>query len=293
MPPTTWTILNLIRWADERFQQKGLSTPRLDAEILLAEALGVDRVFLYTHFDQPLQTAELGRFKDYILRRLRREPLAYIVGKKEFWSLSLRVTPDVLIPRPETEMLVDESLRVLSPSGKRDVRFQILEIGTGSGAISVALAKELPSAVFVATDISAKAISVAEENAQQNGVQERIHFLQGDLFDPVEDRTSFDLIVTNPPYIPCGQLPFLMPEVRDFEPRAALDGGENGLQFYRRAWPRVGRYLLSGGWFLGEFGSGQGEGIRRIAAENPDLGSLAFVKDLAGMERVFKTRKEM
>jgi release factor glutamine methyltransferase len=287
---TVWTILALIRWADERFHKEGMATPRLDAEVLLAETLGLDRVGLYTHFDQPLQPVELARFKQFLLRRLRREPVAYILGRREFWSHPLRVTPDVLIPRPETETLVAETLNALEPAEGRDLR--LLEIGTGSGAISIALAKELPTAKVVATDVSPKALAVAEENALQSGVRERIQFMQGDLFCPVRKGEAFDLIVTNPPYIPRREFPSLMPEVRDYEPRVALDGGEDGLDFFRRALPAVGEYLHPGSWFLAEMGSGQDQEILAIAEKNPELHSFGFAKDLSGINRVFKARKK-
>ena len=292
MPQATWTILNLIRWTDERFRKEGLTTPRLDAEVLLAETLGVDRVGLYTHFDQPVQPRELTRFKKLIQRRLRREPVAYIVGQREFWSLNFIVTPDVLIPRPETEILVMEALKVLSQPEQTKRRIRILEMGTGSGAISVALAKELPSASVVATDLSEKALSIAEENALRNGVRERILFLQGDLFDPLEKGSIFELIITNPPYIPQDFFPSLPPEVRDFEPRVALDGGRDGLTFFRRVLPRLGEYLSPEGWVLAEIGAGQDQKVREIAAANPDLDSCDFLPDLAGIKRVFKARKK-
>jgi release factor glutamine methyltransferase len=290
LPQTVWTILALIGWADERFKKEGMATPRLDAEVLLAETLATDRVGLYTHFDQPLQPDELTRFKEFIRRRLRREPVAYILGRKEFWSLPLRVTPEVLIPRPETETLVAEALKILAPAEGRG--FHILEIGTGSGAISVALATELPAATLVATDLSPKALAVAEENALRFGVRERIRLLPGDLFHPVEKGDGFDLIVTNPPYIPRGQFASLMPEVRDYEPKAALDGGKDGLDFFRRVLPAVDKYLRPGGWFLAEMGAGQDPQILKIAEKNPDLDSFAFARDLGGINRVFKARRK-
>jgi release factor glutamine methyltransferase len=292
LPQPTWTILDLIRWTDERFGKEGLITPRLDAEVLLAETLGMDRVGLYTHFDQPVQPGELARFKKLIRRRLRHEPVAYIVGQREFWSLPFMVTPDVLVPRPETEILVMEALRVLSQPDQTERRIRILEMGTGSGVISVALAKELPSASVVATDLSEKALSIAAENALRNRVRERILFLQGDLFDPLERESIFDLIITNPPYIPQDYFPSLPPEVRDFEPRVALDGGKDGLTFFRRVLPGVGKYLSPEGWFLTEIGAGQDQKVRQIAEANPDLDSFDFLPDLAGIKRVFKARKK-
>lgn len=292
MPQDTWTILKLIRWTDERFKKEGLPTPRLDAEVLLAESLGTDRVGLYTHFDQPLQAGELARFKKLIQRRIAREPLAYITGKREFWSLPFRVTRDVLIPRPETEGLVAGALQVLADAERVERGWRILEIGTGSGAISIALAKELPTASLVATDLSEKALALARENAFGNGVQERIQFLHGDLFDPLEEVSPFDLILSNPPYIPRSHFASLAPEVRDFEPRVALDGGKDGLVFFRRALPRVGRYLLPGSWFMAEIGAGQDADVRKMAAETSDLEAFAFIPDLAGINRVFKGRKK-
>jgi release factor glutamine methyltransferase len=288
---TLWTILSLIRWADERFKKEGMATPRLDAEVLLAETLGIDRVGLYIHYDQPLQGGELARFKQLVLRRLRREPVAYILGRREFWSLPLRITPDVLIPRPETETLVGEALRVLCPADQGDLH--LLEIGTGSGAISIALAKELPAARITATDLSPKALSVAEENATKNRVRDQIRFLQGDLFQPVAKGATFDLVLSNPPYITRGQLSSLMPEVREYEPRIALDGGKDGLDFFRRALPAVGEYLRSGGWFLAEMGAGQDRQVLEIAQKNLELDSLGFAKDLSGINRVFKARKKV
>jgi release factor glutamine methyltransferase len=291
LPQDTWTILKLIRWTDERFKKEGLPTPRLDAEVLLAESLGMDRVGLYAHFDQPLQPRELTRFKKLIQRRLAREPLAYIVGKREFWSLTFKVTADVLIPRPETEGLVAEALQVLVDAKRPTRSWRILEIGTGSGAVSIALAKELPLASLVATDLSGKALAIARENALGNGVQERIQFLQGDLFAPLEEGSQFELILSNPPYVPRSHFASLAPEVRDFEPRVALDGGKDGLAFFRRALPRVGEFLQPEGWFLAEIGAGQDPEVRKIAAENPDLDAFDFIPDLAGIKRVFKARK--
>jgi release factor glutamine methyltransferase len=289
----TWAILDLIRWTSERFQREGLPTPRLDAEVLLGASLGMSRVGLYTHYDQPLRSEELAQFKKLILRRLRHEPAAYILGRREFWSLSFQVTRDVLIPRPETELLVEETLRLLSHAKPANPAHRILEIGTGSGAVIVALAKELPAAQLVATDISEKALGVARQNASNHAVEDRIRFLQGDLFAPLPQESPFDLILTNPPYIPQDQIPVLPPEVRDFEPRIAWDGGTDGLEFYRRALPQVDQYLCSGGWFLTEMGYDQDRLIREIAEQNERLGSFDFIKDLTGNNRVFKAQKKV
>jgi release factor glutamine methyltransferase len=287
---TVWTILALIRWAGERFKKEGLATPRLDAEVLLAESLGMDRVGLYIHFDQPVLPDELTRFKKLILRRLSREPVAYILGRQEFWSLPFKVTPEVLIPRPETELLVSEALKVLAHQER--IRPRMLEIGTGSGAVSVAIAKEFPAARIVATDFSAGALSVAEENAIQNGVRGQIQFLKGNLFQPLPKGEELDLIVTNPPYVSRKEFASLPPEVRNFEPRAALDGGLDGLGFFRRILPGAGDFLRPGGWFLAEMGQGQNQEILTMAEKVPGLDSFDFVRDLAGIKRVFKARKK-
>jgi release factor glutamine methyltransferase len=287
----SWTILQLIRWTAERFQKENLPTPRLDAEVLLSSALGVDRVRLYTHFDQPLLSEELARFKELIRRRIKREPVAYIIGRREFWSLSFKVTRDVLIPRPDTEILVSEALTLTSSLPPEEGGLPILEIGTGSGAVGVALAKELASGLITATDISEAALAVARENAAGHGVSGRLRFLHGDLFSPLEKGERFRLILTNPPYIPRAEMADLMPEVRDFEPALALDGGRDGLDFYRRIFRELSEFLLPGGWFLGEIGAGQDPKILGIAGQNPDLGEFSFVADLAGIRRVFKARK--
>jgi release factor glutamine methyltransferase len=286
-----WTILNLIRWTTERFQKEGLASPRLDAEVLLAATLAVDRVKLYTHFDQPVQAAELARFKEMIQRRLKREPVAYIIGRREFWSLSFKVTPEVLIPRPESETLVEETIRLFSSRIPQDGNPQILEIGTGSGAISIALAKELSSANLVATDLSEKALAVAAENANLHQVSERIQFIRGDLFSPLQKGAKFHLILTNPPYISRQQFADLPSEVRDFEPSLALNGGLDGLEFYRRVLSQVHEFLLPGGWFLSEIGAGQDQDILEIGSKNGALEEIGFIPDLAGIKRVFHARK--
>lgn len=289
LPSLPWTILKLIRWTEERFKQKGIPCARLEAEVLLAESLGMDRVGLYIHYDQPLTSTELTRFREKVRRRLKREPLAYIVGKKEFWSMSFKVTPDVFIPRPETELLVEEALKIAIRVREDNNSLKILEVGTGSGAIVIALAKELPNAYLEATEISAKALAVARENALVHGVAKRINFVQGDLFPSSGE--PYDLIVANPPYIPWRHIPSLPPEVRYFEPRLAWDGGEDGLKFFRRILAQVGRFLERQGWFLTEIGAGQEEEIKKIIAGITDLNGGIFIRDLAGINRVFKASK--
>jgi release factor glutamine methyltransferase len=221
-----WTSLKLIQWTAGHFEKKGIPNPRLDAELLLAHVLKCKRVDLYTGFEKTVSDRHLAEFKALIERRAKREPLQYIIGETEFWGLKIRVTPDVLIPRPETELLVEEALK---QTGAKD----ILEIGTGSGCIAIALAKHLPEARVTATDISKDALSVAKENAEIHGVADRIEFVASDiapwLFFETQER-KFDLIVTNPPYLDPLELDLLQTEVSRFEPRTALDGGKAGLE---------------------------------------------------------------
>jgi len=273
----SWTVLKLLRWTADYFAGHGIDTPRLDAELLLAATLGLDRVGVYVNFERPLQAEELASFREQVKRRAAREPLAYILGHAEFWSLSFLVTPAVLIPRPETELLVEASLPRL------DGQARILDVGTGSGALAIALAHELPQCAVTAIDVSAAALAVAAENARRNGVAARIGFVQHDLMELPPG--PFDLIVANPPYIPSGDLATLMPEVRDYEPRLALDGGADGLAAYRALAAQAGVALAPGGWLLVEVGTGQARAVQELFA-GAGLQEIFVSRDLAGIERV-------
>jgi release factor glutamine methyltransferase len=240
-----WTTLEVLSWTQKRFGERGIPSARLDAEVLLAHVLKITRVALYTGFDKPLHENELGAYRDLIRRRLAGEPVAYLVGEQEFWSLPLAVDPRVLIPRRDTETLVETALR-LARGARR-----IADIGTGSGAIVLALLKELPEATAVAVDASEDALAVARANAERHGMVERLRLVRGDLVAPLDG--GFDLVVSNPPYIPRGDLPGLSPEVRR-EPPAALDGGADGLDALRRLVPAAKAKLAPGGWLLVEHG---------------------------------------
>jgi len=265
----------------------GISNPRLDAEVLLAHALGTDRTGLYTRLHVPLSLEQQETFRVLFQRRMQREPLQYITGVREFWSLEFKVDLRVLIPRPETEVVVETALRLLSQSAIRNPQSAILDIGTGSGCIAIVLAKELPQAEVWATDVSADALAVAGENARHHGVAERIRFLQGDLFSPLAGKEDgFDLIVANPPYIARPELAALQPEVRDWEPLAALDGGPDGLDVYRHLLHEGPTYLRTGGWLVMEIGHGQGTAVLRLARERRDLADCRCVSDYAAGERV-------
>lgn len=277
-----WTVLKLVRWTADYFAGREIDSPRLDAELLLADTLGLDRVGLYLNFERPLQADELAGYREKVRRRASREPLAYILGRTEFWSLPFIVTPAVLIPRPDTELLVEEALPRLADAAR------VLDVGTGSGALAVALAHERPECTVTAIDVSAAALAVAAGNAGSNGVAERIEFLQADLAALPDG--PFDLVVANPPYIPSGELTTLMPDVRDFEPQLALDGGCDGLDAYRALARQTGAILAPGGWLLVEVGIGQAPAVQELFA-GAGLTEIFISRDLAGIERVVGGRK--
>ena len=251
-----WTIGALLQWTQQYFGDKGVENPRLDAELLLCHVLGKDRLYLYVHFDQPLYTEELSAFRELVKKRGSRIPVAYILGEKGFMGLDFTVSPAVLIPRPETELLVEAVLETVQPLAAP----HILDLGTGSGAIIVSLLARCPQATGVAVDLSEQALTVATENARRNGVADRLTLLAGDLFAPLAPAARFDAIVSNPPYIPAADVDVLAPEVLK-EPRLALDGGRDGLDYYRRLAQTGLAYLKPGGLLALEIGIGQHEAV--------------------------------
>lgn len=273
----TWTVLKVLQWTAGYLKEKGVDGARLDAELLLAEVLQLDRVGLYVNYDRPLEETELAAYRKLVGRRARREPVAYILGRSEFWSLPLAVRPEVLIPRPDTEVLVEEALQRAAGEGR------ILDVGTGSGAIAIALAHELPEAQVVAIDLSDDALAVAKENARSNSVAERIFFQQGDLRNLPSG--PFELIVSNPPYIPQGDLASLQPDVRDYEPHLALVGGSDGLDCYRILASQSRQCLTAGGWMLLEVGLGQAEAVQELLIQE-GLVDVFCRDDYAGVARV-------
>ncbi len=277
----TWTVLRVLRWTAGYFRERGLDSPRLDAELLLADTLGLDRVGLYLRYDQPLTDEELAAYRRRVARRAKHEPVAYILGKAEFWSLSLKVSPAVLIPRPDTEVLVEEAL------ARGGEQARVLDVGTGSGAIVLALAGECPDWRFSALDLSQEALQIARQNAERHDVGERISFVHGDLAHLPEG--PFDLIVANPPYILRGELAGLMADVRDYEPMQALDGGEDGLDAYRALAAQAISRLAAGGCLLVEIGAGQQNDVRSLF-EEAGLLDVATRTDYAGIERVVSGR---
>lgn len=259
-PP--WTILRVLRWAREYLEAKGISEPRAAAEVLLAHGLGLRRIDLYLRHEQPLTSAELARFKSLLRRRLAREPTQYITGHQEFWSLDFLVSPAVLIPRPETEILVEEVVQFFRRAGQ--LHPLILEVGTGSGAVAVALARELPASRLIASDYTAAAVALARTNARRHQVADRLAFVVGDLLAPFRPSPVFDAIVANAPYIPTAELDQLAPEIRDYEPRLALDGGPDGLGVLRRLIAAAPDYLKPQGLLALEIGQDQYPAVEEL-----------------------------
>jgi len=280
-------ILNALTEAIHVLKSSGCATPRLDAEVLLSACLKMDRTRFHIDREQSVTEKDYQEFRRCIERRRRGEPVAYIVGKKEFWSLLFEVNKHVLIPRPETEILVEEVLKVCSSPKTRELR--ILEIGTGSGAISVSLAHELQNAKIVATDNSQEAINVASRNAQINNVANQISFLSGNLFDPVSGK--FDIIVSNPPYISKEEYDRLPSGVRDFEPEVALLSGADGTAFHKEIIKAGAIYLKQGGWSFLEIGAGQKEMVEFMLNESGLYDNIAFRDDYAGIKRVANARR--
>ena len=276
-----WTIGRILKWTEQYFGGKGVESPRLDAEVLLSHVLKKERIYLYVHFDQPMEAAELAAYKELIKQRVNHVPVAYLLGQKEFMGLTFKVTPATLIPRPDTEILVQAAVERLR--GREQCSFA--DIGTGSGAICLSVLSFVPRSRAATVDISPEARAVAEENAENLGLSERIEFFTGDLLEPVKDR-KFTAILSNPPYIPEKDIEGLQEEVRCQEPYGALSGGQDGLDFYRRLCQEAPALLEEGGFMAFEVGMGQARAVAELAEENPLITRSEILKDLAGIERV-------
>ncbi|WP_020677037.1 peptide chain release factor N(5)-glutamine methyltransferase [Geopsychrobacter electrodiphilus] len=277
-----WTLLKLLRWTTSFFQDKGIDNPRLDAELLIAHVLKLDRVGVYLNYDRPLTPEELSLIRPLVKRRGQREPLQYILGNTEFWSLEFKVSPAVLIPRADTEVLVEEALK------KADDVGELLDIGTGSGAIALSFAYEKVRWQVTGFDISAAALAVARGNADNHTLESRCRFLLGDLAQLPE--RSFDLVVSNPPYISSSEYEALMPEVRNHEPSQALLAGADGLDCYRLLAAQVDKILKPGGWLLCEIGCSQEQPVFDLL-QKAGLNEIYCRQDYAGNPRVVGGRR--
>ncbi|MFH1112453.1 MAG: peptide chain release factor N(5)-glutamine methyltransferase [Pseudomonadota bacterium] len=279
-----WTVKEVLEWTADYFRTKGIGTARLDAEVLLAHSLGTDRLHLYLNLDRPLVPSERARYREVIQRRARREPVARIIGTKEFWSIPFRVVPGVLIPRPDTETLVEVILAEI----KGKSRPFLLEIGTGSGAVAVAILKERPDVTMPATDVDLRALQSARLNAEDAGVSGALHLVAMDLVQAIRPGTGFNVICSNPPYIPSGDIPGLEPEVRDFEPLLALEGGPDGLDVVRRLVLGSKNQLAKDGAIILEIGEGQEDAVGEIMRDMAGVTRVETFRDLAGRTRVVK-----
>ena len=272
-----------IQFLAQSFGASGVEHPEADARIIVGHALHLDRTRLLSQSDRVLDARESSVISALAGRRLRHEPVSRIIGQKEFWSLPITVTPDVLVPRPETETVIEAALDFVVRSGLRMEKLRVLDIGTGSGALLLALLQELPAASGVGTDISAAAIEVARANARRCGLDDRCTFIECAIAEGVED--PFDLVVSNPPYIAHDEIASLAPEVREFDPAVALDGGKDGLDAYRSIAAEARRILAPGGRMFVELGIGQEAQVRALFTK-AGLSVGVPRKDLAGIQRV-------
>lgn len=278
---TTWTIKALLAWTTDHFAKKGLDSPRLDAELLLAHVLQCRRIDLIVRHDEQPTEPERAAYRSLVQKRLDHCPTAYLVGTREFYLLPFEVNSAVLIPRSDTETLVDTAIDFLRKRSSP----RVLDLGTGSGCIAVSIAHAIKSARVIAVDLSPDAVTVAKRNAQRNGVADRVQWHVGDLFAPLEAGMRFDLIASNPPYIPPSEIETLMPEVKDHEPRLALDGGTDGLAFYRRLTAESRSWLVPGGMLVVEIGATQGEAVGALF-ESAGLQNVRTILDRAKRPRV-------
>jgi len=267
----------------QAFRAAAIEEPDADARVLVGHALHLDRARLVAQSDRNLEAREINVISGLAARRLKREPVSRILGQKEFWSLSLTVAPEVLVPRPETETVVEGALDFVVRSGLRMEKLRVLDIGTGSGALLLALLSELPDAIGTGTDTSDAALQVARANAARCGLEARCNFLVCDVVSGVQG--TFDLVVSNPPYIARGEIASLAPEVREYDPLVALDGGDDGLAVYRAIAAQARQFLATGGRLFVEIGAGQEPAVRAILA-NSGLTVGVARKDLAGIPRV-------
>jgi len=279
-----WTIQKLLTWVTEYLTQKGVDAPRLSAELLLSHVLGLKRIELYTQYNKVVAQEQLDRLRDLVKRAGEHEPVAYLVGRTEFYSIEFEATPECLIPRPETELLVQRSIESLR---KRTGPQQVCDLCTGCGIIAVAIAKNVPDAKVIATDLSEPALAVAARNIEKHKLQNRIELRHGDLLEPLVPQLDlFDLIACNPPYVSAPEYEMLDRNVKEYEPRLALYGGPDGLDVYRRLVENVGQFLKPDGILLLEIGYQQGQAVRELLEQAGVFNQIRIDKDLQGHDRV-------
>lgn len=282
-----WTTLKVLDWTTGRFERAGVDSPRLEAQVLLSHALKCDRVALYMSFDKPLRPEELAAYRGLIERRLAGEPVAYLVGEQEFWSLPFAVDHTVLIPRRDTETLIEV---VLDELGDRARGLRIADVATGSGAIAITLASELRNATVIATDLSDAAVAMATKNAARNELADRVAVRRGDLLEPLAGEEPFDVITANLPYVCSADIEGLSFEVKH-EPRAALDGGADGLDLIRRLVEAAPRMLVPGGLLVLEHGFDQADAVAKLFAASGAFEPARTRKDLGDQPRITWARR--
>jgi release factor glutamine methyltransferase len=293
MSSKAWSIKGLLKVSCDYLKKKQIDSPRLTAEVLLAHQLGSDRVNLYLNLDQPLTEKEISGYRALIRRRLQREPLQYITGIQEFWSIDFVVDPRALIPRPETELLVEHALRLLKPAAESENKEpKILDLGSGCGTLAVSLAKEVPNAQIWATDKSQGALELARLNAQRHGVSDRIQFKEGDLWEPLMNLgITFDIILSNPPYVAAEAYNDLPPEVRDYEPRSALDGRDGGMYYIERILTNAPDYMKPKAWIMLEMAPDQTEKALGLVEKTEGYGEKTRIRDYSRLYRIVMAQR--
>lgn len=284
--PDDWTIKKLLDWMVGNFTEKKIDSPRLTAELLLSFVLEMERIELYMHFDRPVKKPQLDTLHSLVKRCTENEPVQYLTGRCEFYSLSLAVGPECLIPRPETELLVEKAIEFLRG---RQGRQYVCDLCTGSGCAAVAIAKNFADVKIAATDVSDKALAVAARNVAKYKLEEKIELLQGDLFEPIIgqlDVKEFDLIVCNPPYVSRAEYEKLDAKVRNYEPKLALDGGADGLDVHRKVAAGAGGYLKKNGALLLEIGFAQGLAVQKLLEDTDAFGPIKIEKDFNNNDRI-------
>jgi release factor glutamine methyltransferase len=294
MSDEPWTIGRLLNWTADFLREKGADSPRLDAEVLLAHVRGCQRIELYTAFEEPASEELRTRFRQLVKERAAGKPVAYLVGHREFFSLKFEVTPDVLIPRPETELVVVRALDLAKqlPLSERTDGVDVADVGTGSGILAVTLAKRLPVARVAAIDVSPAALAVAQRNAERHGVLNRIEWFEGDVLTSLSAERQFDLIVSNPPYITTDEMKSLAGDVRRYEPALALDGGPWGTNVIERLIPQAAERLRPEGWLLVEISPAIAQRVEQLLDAAVALERRPTLKDLAGLPRVVQAQRK-